>query len=105
MRALGDTRHTEGRLAQLRLHRIRPPRLELFEQGNGIERARAWLQLLNDEGLMAGRQFIGRHGRDIGRRDTLEIATFFIDSRKPKIPTSANDAIVSDDAISIPQAV
>ena len=105
MRALGDTRNAEGRFARLRLHRIGPPRLELFEQGNGIERARAWLQLLHDEGLMAGRQFIGRHGRDIGLRETLEIATFFIDSRKPKIRVSANDAIVPDDAVSILQAV
>ena len=101
MRALGDTRNAEGRFARLRLHRIGPPRLELFEQGNGIERARAWLQLLHGEGLLAGRRFIGRHGRDIGVRETLEIATFFIDSRKPKIPVSVNDAIVPDAAVAI----
>ena len=101
MRTLRDTRNAEGRFARLRLHRIGPPRLELFEQGNGIERARAWLQLLHDEGLMAGRQFIDRHGRDIGLRETLEIATFFIDSRKPKIPVSANDAIVPDAAVAV----
>jgi hypothetical protein len=35
---------------------------------------------------MAGRQFIGRYSRDIDVRETLDIATFFIDSRKPKIP-------------------
>jgi hypothetical protein len=50
---------------------------------------------------MAGRQLIGRHGRDIGLRETLEIATFFIDSRKPKIPVAANHAIVPDAAVAI----
>ncbi len=105
MRVLGDARNAEGRFARLRLHRIGPRRLELFEQGNGIERARAWLQLPHKEGLMAGRHFIGRHGRAIGVRETLEIATFFIDSRKPKIPVAANPTIVPDTAVSILQAV
>ncbi len=97
MRALADTRNAEGRFAQLRLHRIGPPRLELFEQGNGIERARAWLQLLHSEGLMAGKQFIRDHGGDIGLRETLDIATFFIDSRKPKIPLPSNDVVVPNE--------
>ena len=105
MRALGITRNAEGRFARLRLHRIGPPRLELFEQGNGIERARAWLQLLHHEGLIAGRQFIGRHGRDIGLRETLEIGAVFVDSRKPKIPVPANDAIVPDDTVPVLQTV
>jgi len=102
MRALGDTRNAEGRFARLRLHRIGPPPLEPFEQGNAIERARAWLLLLHREGLMAGKQFIGRHGRDIGSRETLDIANFFIDSRKPKIPVAANDGIVLDAAAADP---
>ena len=50
---------------------------------------------------MAGRQFIRRYGGDIGLRETLEIATFFIDSRKPKIPVPVNDTIVPDDAVAI----
>ena len=68
------------------LMRAHAPRsgLELFEQGNGIEQPLPWLQLLHKEGLMAGGQFISRHGRDTGLRETLEIATFFIDSRKPR---------------------
>jgi hypothetical protein len=102
MRALGDTRDAEARLARLRFHGIGPPRLELFKQGNGIERARAWLQLLHDEGFVAGRQFVSRHGRDIGLHETLEIATFCIDSLKPKIPVSAHDAIAPNDAVAVP---
>ena len=105
MRALGDARNAEGRLAKLRLHRIGPPRLELFEQGNGVERAQAWLQLLHAEGRMAGRGFIDRYGADIGRRETLDIATFFIDSRKPKIPLPVNDGIVADDPVAAVPAV
>ena len=105
MRALADCRNAEGRVARLRLHRIGPPRLELFEQGNGVERARAWLQLLHDEGRLAGRQFVGRYSGDIGVRETLDIATFFIDSRKPKIPVPANDAIVAGDTLPAVPAV
>jgi hypothetical protein len=41
-------------------------------------------------------------------RETLEIATFFIDSRKPKIPVAANRAVVpmvSDAAVAVLQEV
>ena len=105
MRALADARSDGGRLAQLRLHRIGPPRLELFEQGNGVERARAWLQLLHAEGRTAGRLFIGGEGRDIGVRETLDIAKFFIDSRKPKIPLPVKDETPADDTVAAAPAV
>ena len=101
MRALSDSRNVEGRFARLRLHRVGPPRLELFEQGNGIERARAWLLRLHKEGLASAKQFIRRHRSDIGLRETLDIAEFFIDSRKPKIPGAVNRAIDAEDVISV----
>jgi len=105
MRTLGDGRNTDSRLSRLRLHRIGPPRLELFDQGDGIERARHWLQLLHNEGCADGRLFVRRHGADIGVRETLDIGAYFIDSRKPKLPLAANDAFVPAADVSITQAV
>jgi NTE family protein len=92
------------RLAKLRFHRIGPPRPELFEQGNGVERARPWLQLLHAEGLAAGRQFIARHGVDIGIRETLDVAGAFIDTHKPKIRMPANESFHDRDATAMSEA-
>jgi len=87
-----------ARLAELRFHRIGPPRPELFEEGNGVERARPWLRLLHAEGLAAGRQFIARHGVDIGIRETLDVAGAFIDAHKPKIRMTANESFPDSEA-------
>jgi NTE family protein len=61
MRVLGDTRNAEGRFARLRLHRIGPPRLQLFEQGNSIERARAGFSCCTTRA--PGRQAVHRPSR------------------------------------------
>ena len=53
----------------------------------------------------AGRLFIGGEGRDIGVRETLDIAKFFIDSRKPKIPLPVNDETPADDLVAAVSAV
>jgi NTE family protein len=91
MRNLTQPKHAPTRLAELRFHRIGPPRLALFDEGNAIERDRAWLELLHTEGVAAGRQFIARHGDDIGVRQTLDVGGAFVDSRKPKLLRSASN--------------
>jgi hypothetical protein len=61
----------------------RRPRGELFEEGSALERSRAWIDRLYDEGRQGARRFLARHGRDIGVRETLNIAKVFSDERKP----------------------
>jgi len=39
---------------------------------------------LHTEGVAAGKQFIARHGDDIGVRETLDVGGVYVDSRKPK---------------------
>ena len=92
------------RLAELRLHRIGPPRLALFDEGNASERDRAWLELLHTEGVAAGRQFIARHGDDIGVRETLDIGGVYVDSRKPKLQMPASNPRVNVNITALPQA-
>ncbi|HYR79992.1 MAG TPA: patatin-like phospholipase family protein [Candidatus Dormibacteraeota bacterium] len=91
MRNLTEPTHAPTRLAELRFHRIGPPRLALFDEGNAIERDRAWLELLHTEGIAAGRQFIARHGDDIGVRETLDVGGVYVDSRKPKLKVPASN--------------
>jgi len=91
MRNLTAPAHAPTRLAELRFHRIGPPRLALFDEGNAIERDRGWLELLHTEGVAAGRQFIARHGDDIGVRETLDVGDVYVDSRKPKLRTPASN--------------
>ena len=78
-------------IGQLRFHRIGPPRLALCDVGNAIERDRAWLELLHTEGVAAGRQFIARHGDDIGVRESLDVGGVYVDSRKPKLQMPASN--------------
>jgi NTE family protein len=84
VRNLTEATHAPTRLAELRFHRIGPPRLALCDEGNASERDRAWLELLHTEGVAASRQFIARHGDDIGVRETLDVGGVYVDSRKPK---------------------
>ena len=86
MRALAEPRQASASAANVRLHRIGPPRVELFDQGSGIDTARPWLQLLHGEGFGAGKRFMARHGADIGIRETLDVAQAFVDTNKPSIP-------------------
>ncbi len=97
-------RQTPARSPGLRFHRIGPPRSELFEQGDGGERASAWLELLHAEGLAAGRRFLARHSADIGHRETLDVAGVFVDARKPKIPMPPNDATQDGDVATLSRA-
>jgi hypothetical protein len=60
-------------------------------EGDATERDRAWLELLHTEGVAAGRQFIARHGDDIGVRETLDVGGVYVDSRKPKLRMPASN--------------
>ena len=90
MRALAEPRQASARVTNVRLHRIGPPRVELFDQGSGIDTARPWLQQLHDEGFTAGKRFMARHRADIGIRETLDVAQVFVDTNKPRIPLQRN---------------
>jgi len=43
---------------------------------------------LHDEGFLAGRHFMARHGEDIGVRETLDVTHEFHETKKPRIPLS-----------------
>ena len=85
MRALADRNADTSHLLALRMHRIGPPRDELHEHGSPSERSRAWLQLLQGEGRIAGKRFLSAHGADIGVRETLDVAKAYSDGHKPKM--------------------
>lgn len=69
----------------LRMHRIGPPGAELLDQGSAEERSWSWLTQLRDEGRAAARAFLKRHGDNLGRRETLDIARIFQSPQKPRI--------------------
>lgn len=85
MRALAERNADSSHLLALRMHRIGPPREGLHDQGTATERSRAWLQLLQGEGQIAGKHFLSAHGADIGVRETLDVAGAFSDGHKPKV--------------------
>ena len=93
MRSIAARGESGSNVLDLRLHRIGPPRRDLLEQGSSLERSRAWLQRLHDEGRVAARQFLARHGAEVGVRETLDIARQFQDLRKPKGRVPANDSV------------
>jgi NTE family protein len=92
LRAVAAQGDATARVLDLRLHRIGPPRGRLFEEGTALERSRARIDRLYVEGRHAARRFLARHGRDIGVRETLDIAKVFSGERKPKLRLPANEA-------------
>jgi NTE family protein len=104
MRNLTTPAHAPTRLTEFRFHRIGPPRLALFDEGNASERDRAWLELLHAEGVAAGRQFIARHGDDIGVRETLDVGGVYVDSRKPKLRKPASNPRLNVDITALSHA-
>lgn len=85
MRTLAARGNGPSSVVDLRLHRIGPPREALAVDGSASERSRVWLERLHEEGLAAGRQFLSRHGRDLGVRETLDVAKVFSDGHKPRM--------------------
>ena len=69
----------------LRIHRIGPPSAELFDAGSALERSRAWIERLHAEGRRSARRFLGKHGQDIGVRETLDIDNVFLDRRSETV--------------------
>jgi NTE family protein len=104
MRALAARTGQRASVADVRLHRIGPPKRTLFEQGSAVERSRAWLTLLFDEGRRATRLFLDRHAADIGTRETLDVAGVFTDARKPKLRTAAAEAAGAADGAEASEA-
>jgi NTE family protein len=97
MRSVAARGEVPSGVRGLRLHRIGPPARELLEQGSALERSRAWLQRLHDEGRVAAKRFMARHGVDVGVRETLDIAGEFTDLRKPKMHVQTNDSVYDRD--------
>jgi NTE family protein len=99
MHAISAMRAVAGRgggvcdVRDLRLHRIGPPRHDVLREGSSLERSRAWLERLQAEGRRAGRRFLARHARDIGVRETLDVAKVFGHPRAAAPQTAANDDI------------
>lgn len=108
MRALAARGQVGRSVVDLRLHRIGPPRQALFAKGTASERSRAWLQLLHDEGRDAGRDFMIRHGADVGVRETLDVGRVFANAHKPKLrlpPIDSPPSPPDDPALVIPAAL
>ena len=104
MRNLTAPTHAPTRLAELRFHRIGPPPLALCDEGNASEQDRAWLELLHTEGVAAGRQFMARHGDDIGVRETLDVGGVYVDSREPKLRMPVSNSRLNVDTTALPPA-
>ena len=85
MRALATRGDGASQLLELRMHRIGPPQRELVGRNSAMERSRAWLLKLFAAGRAASRQFLGRHGADVGVRETLDVARAYSDAHKPKV--------------------
>ena len=98
MRALAARGDAASPVLDLRMHRIGPPQRELVEPGSAMDRSRAWLLRLFEAGRAASRQFLARHGADIGVRETLDIARVYSDVRKPKVRVQATDAATAEAA-------
>jgi len=88
--ASGANDCTSGVL-DVRLHRVGPPPADVSAQGSPMERSRAWLEMLHDEGRRAAKRFLRRDAAAIGIRETLDIAKVFADARKPKVRMPANE--------------
>ncbi len=93
MRAVAERGEGPSSVRDLRLHRIGPPPRELIEAGSALDRSRASLLRLHGEGRAAARQFIQKHGADIGVRETLAVASVYSDGHKPKMHTQAPDLV------------
>lgn len=89
---------------------IRPasPRkpIGLALQGGGSWGAYTWgVERLHTEGVAAGRQFIARHGDDIGVRETLDVGGVFVDSPKPEPQMRASNPRLDVDTTALSHAV
>lgn len=95
MQAIAAMRSVAASALDVRLHRIGPPPEDLVAKGSPMERSHAWLTDLHGEGRRAARRFIARHGRDVGVRETLDIAKVYGDKslvrRQSAVQSGARD--------------
>jgi NTE family protein len=91
MRALATRTDSEAGVVGTRLHRIGPPPSALLTMGSALERSRPWLERLFAEGRAAARRFSARHGRQIGVRETLDVAHVFARDPRLNADSSANE--------------
>jgi NTE family protein len=89
--AMRDVARRSARVRDVRLHRIGPPPRALLEQGSTLDRSRAWLERLREEGRAAAKRFIARHGDDLGVRETLDVAVAFAETHAAT--ASANEPV------------
>jgi NTE family protein len=86
MQAIDAMRSAAGKGAlnvlDVRMHRIGPPKTTLCGEGSPLERSRAWIECLHREGRASAKRFLARHGRDIGARETLDVARLFTDGHE-----------------------
>ena len=92
MRAFASRDARTPAVHDLRLHRVGPPSRELLAEGSSLERSHAWIHRLHREGRAAARNFVARHGGDIGVRETLDVTRVFGGQHKPRLPLPANEA-------------
>jgi len=93
MREVAGNSRSGARVLDLRLHRIGPPQRELLEQGSTLERSRTWLERLHTEGRAAAKRFLGRHGADLGVRETLDVVGTFADTHSTPRASPANEPV------------
>jgi len=95
MRGLAAASSDRRNVLDLRIHRIGPPRAELFDAGSALERSHAWIERLHVEGRRSARRFLGKHGQDIGVRETLDIDNVFVDRRSETVGSMTADVVPS----------
>ena len=102
MRALTPRDGGAAVLHDVRLHRVGPPSRALLADGSSMERSHAWIERLHRAGRTAARNFLGRHGADLGVRETLEVARVYTGPHKPRMRLPANEAAF--DALPAPRS-
>jgi NTE family protein len=90
--AMREVAAPDADVRDLRLHRIGPPPAALQSEGSALERSPAWIERLRGEGHRSARRFLDRHARDLGVRETLDIATTYAGAPTRSSPTRANAA-------------
>ena len=90
MRSVADRGDGPASVLDVRMHRIGPAARELLDRGSSSSaHAVGWIAARR--GRAEARRFLARHGRDLGVRETLDIAKVFADDHKPKVHVSANE--------------
>lgn len=63
---------------------------------NALERSHAGIERRHAEGQRSARRFLGKHGQDIGVRETLDIDNVFVDQRSEAVRSMTAEVVPSD---------